>query len=470
MQGLMMDQPLLISNIIDHAARYHGDTEIVSVGTDAGRHRTNYSEVRNRAKKLGAALLKRGLEHSDRVATIAWNNHRHLELYYGISGAGLVCHTINPRLFPEQLKYIVSHANDRVVFFDNTFVDLVVNLRPEVPNVESWVLMGGRDEAVAANHDWIEFYEEFLEDGDDQFEWPDHIDERDASSLCYTSGTTGNPKGVLYSHRSTLLHAMMSATPDVMGFSASDCLLPVVPMFHVNAWGSPYAAALAGSKLVMPGPNLDGASLASLFNDEKVTVSAGVPTIWAGLIQHLEATDEKLPYLQRTIVGGSACPPSMIEKFRNQYDVEVLHAWGMTEMSPLGSVNKLKNKHLELPEAEQNRLRLSQGRPPFGMELGIFDDDGSQLPNDGESQGDLHCRGPLGIERLFPGRGRNDPEGGLVSNRRRRDPRPRRIHADPRPLERHHQVRWRMDFLSRSRKPCHGALGCCRCRRYCCAP
>lgn len=401
MQGLMMDQPLLISNIIDHAARYHGDTEIVSVATDGSRHRTNYSEVRNRAKKLGAALLKRGHAHSDRIATIAWNNHRHLELYYGISGAGLVCHTINPRLFPEQLNYIVSHANDRVVFFDTTFVELVASLRPEVPNVESWVLMGERDEAVAANHDWIEFYEEFLEEGDDGFEWPDHIDERDASSLCYTSGTTGNPKGVLYSHRSTLLHGMMSATPDVMGFSASDCLLPVVPMFHVNAWGSPYAAAIAGSKLVMPGPNLDGASLASLFNDEKVTVSAGVPTIWAGLIQHLEANGEKLPYLQRTIVGGSACPPSMIEKFRNQYDVEVLHAWGMTEMSPLGSVNKLKNKHLELPEAEQNRLRLSQGRPPFGMELGIFDDDGSQMPNDGESQGDLHCRGPWVLSDYF---------------------------------------------------------------------
>ena len=401
MQGLMMDQPLLISNIIDHAARYHGDTEIVSVATDGSRHRTNYSEVRNRAMKLGAALLKRGHAHSDRIATIAWNNHRHLELYYGISGAGLVCHTINPRLFPEQLKYIVSHADDRVVFFDNTFVDLVANLRPEVSNVESWVLMSDRDEAVAANHDWIEFYEEFLEEGDDDFEWPDHIDERDASSLCYTSGTTGNPKGVLYSHRSTLLHAMMSATPDVMGFSAVDCLLPVVPMFHVNAWGSPYAAALAGSKLVMPGPNLDGASLASLFNDEKVTVSAGVPTIWAGLIQHLEATGEKLPHLQRTIIGGSACPPSMIEKFRNQYDVEVQHAWGMTEMSPLGSMNKLKNKHLELAEAEQNQLRLSQGRPPFGMELGVFDDDGNQLPNDGESQGDLHCRGPWVLSDYF---------------------------------------------------------------------
>ncbi len=401
MLGQMMDQELLISSIIDHAALYHGDTEIVSVNTDGTQTRTNYSQVQNRAKKLGSALTKRGMERSDRIATIAWNNHRHFELYYGVSGAGLVCHTVNPRLFPEQLIYILTHAEDKIVFFDATFIPLVDGVRSHLPNIKHWVLMEARSEELASQHDWIEFYEDLVEEGDDDYQWPSDLKERDASSLCYTSGTTGNPKGVLYSHRSTLLHAMMSATPDVMNFSARDCLLPVVPMFHVNAWGSPYAAALAGAKIVMPGPGLDGKSLANLFNAEKVTIAAGVPTIWAGLIQHLEATGTKLPHMQRTVIGGSACPPIMIDKFRDDYDVEVLHAWGMTEMSPLGSVNNLKNKQLDFPDEEKKGIRLNQGRPPFGMELAIFDEDFNQLPNDGVTQGDLHCRGPWVLDEYF---------------------------------------------------------------------
>lgn len=401
MLGQMMDQELLISNIIDHSARYHGDTEIVSVNTDGTKTRTNYTEVQARAKKLGSALLKRGMERSDRIATIAWNNYRHLELYYGISGAGLVCHTVNPRLFPEQLIYILSHAEDKVVFFDATFIPLVDGVRAHIPNIKHWVLMEARNDELAKQHDWIEFYEDLINGGDDEFNWPQDIKERDASSLCYTSGTTGNPKGVLYSHRSTMLHAMMSATPDVMNFSARDCLLPVVPMFHVNAWGSPYAAALVGAKMVMPGPGLDGKSLATLFNDEKVTIAAGVPTIWAGLIQYLEANNVKLPHMQRTVIGGSACPPVMIDKFRDDYGVEVLHAWGMTEMSPLGSVNNLKNKQLDLSEEEKRTIRLNQGRPPFGMELAILDEDFNQLPNDGETQGNLHCRGPWVLDEYF---------------------------------------------------------------------
>ncbi len=401
MLGQMMDQELLISNIIDHSARYHGDTEIVSVNTDGTKTRTNYAKVQARAKRLGSALLKRGMQRSDRIATIAWNNYRHLELYYGISGAGLVCHTVNPRLFPEQLIYILSHAEDKVVFFDATFIQLVDGVRAHVPDIKHWVLMEARNEELANQHDWIEFYEDLINEGDSEFNWPADIKERDASSLCYTSGTTGNPKGVLYSHRSTMLHAMMSATPDVMNFSARDCLLPVVPMFHVNAWGSPYAAALVGAKMVMPGPGLDGKSLATLFNDEKVTIAAGVPTIWAGLIQYLEANNVKLPHMQRTVIGGSACPPVMIDKFKDDYGVEVLHAWGMTEMSPLGSVNNLKNKQLDLPEDEKRTIRLNQGRPPFGMELAIFDNDLNQLPNDGETQGNLHCRGPWVLDEYF---------------------------------------------------------------------
>ena len=405
MQGLMMDRPLLISAIIDHAAQYHADAEIVSVNTTGGEHRTNYAEVRKRALKMASALEKRGLKRSDRVATIAWNNYRHLELYYAISGAGFVCHTINPRLFADQLDYIINHAEDRFIFFDATFLPLIDGLREKLPRVEAFVVMEPRDDKTAQSYPWVEFYEDLLTTGEDDYEWPTDIDEHAASSLCYTSGTTGNPKGVLYKHRSTLIHAMMSATPDVMNLSARDSILPVVPMFHVNSWGIAYAAPMVGAKLVMPGPNLDGASLVNLLNTEKVTMAAGVPTIWAGLIAHLESEGEKLPHLTRTVIGGSACPPSMIAKFRDDFDVEVLHAWGMTELSPLGSVNNLKNKHLELPEDDKNRLRLSAGRPPFGIELAIFDDDDNQLPNDGESQGNLYCRGFWVLDEYFHNEG-----------------------------------------------------------------
>lgn len=412
MQGLMMDRQLLISEIIDHAARYHGDTEIVSVSTGGGIARTNYSTIRTRALKLASALEKRGLQKSDRVATLAWNNFRHLELYYGVSGSGLVCHTVNPRLFAEQLTYIMNHAEDRVLFFDETFLPLVDQLRDKLTSIKTYILMEPRSDKIAKSHDWVEFYEDFITEGNEDYSWPNNIDERDASSLCYTSGTTGHPKGVLYSHRTTLLHAMMSATPDVMGFSAKDCVVPVVPMFHVNAWGSPYSAVLTGAKLVLPGPGLDGKGLAELFAAEKVTISAGVPTIWAGLLAHLDEAGTTLPSLKRVVIGGSACPPAMIEKFRNAHNVEVLHAWGMTELSPLGSVNNLKNRHLELPEDKQHQLRLSAGRPPFGIELGIFDDDDNQLPNDGKSQGNLYCRGFWVLSEYFHNDGEASLRGG----------------------------------------------------------
>lgn len=408
MHGLMMEQQLLISGIIDHAANYHNDSEVISVNTNGGQTRTNYGEIRERALQLGSALLKQGMNKSDRIATIAWNNHRHMELYYAIPGMGLVSHTLNPRLFPEQLIYIINHAEDRVLFFDQTFIPLVDAVRGNLKTVEKYVLMEAHDEEIAKANPWLDFYEEFLETGDKDASWVDDLDERDASSLCYTSGTTGNPKGALYSHRSTLIHAIVSATPDVMNISARDSILPVVPMFHVNAWGIAYAAPLVGAKLVLPGPGLDGKSLVTLLNDERVTFSAGVPTIWSGLIQELRDSNTKLPHMERTVIGGSACPPSMIDTFRDDFDVEVIHAWGMTELSPLGSVNNLKNKHLTLSQDEQNAMRVNQGRPPYGIELGVFDEEAKQLPNDGVAQGDLYCRGPWVISEYFGGEG-GDP-------------------------------------------------------------
>ncbi len=408
MLGLMMDQQLLVNQIIDHAARYHADTQIVSINTDGSQFRYDYASAHRNILKLASSLTKLGLKKSDRVATIAWNNHRHFETYYAISGNGQVCHTLNPRLFPEQLIYIINHAEDKALFFDKTFLPLVEGVRKHLKTVEHFVLLEGGDGALKENHPWLSFYDDIMADGDENYPWPDNLDERDACSLCYTSGTTGNPKGVLYSHRSTLIHAMMSATPDVMNFSARDCLLPVVPMFHVNAWGTPYAAPMVGAKLVLPGPGLDGESLTKLFLAEKVTISAGVPTIWGGLLDYLDANNIQLPDMQRTIVGGSACPPAMLDRFRDDYDIEVLHAWGMTELSPLGSVNNLKNKHLNLSAEELRDLRVLQGRPPFGIELGIFDENANQLPNDGKSQGDLYCRGPWVISEYFGGEG-GDP-------------------------------------------------------------
>ena len=405
MQGLMMDQKLLVSSIIDHAARYHSDSEIVSINSDGSEFRCDYKTAHGNILKLASALTKLGFKASQRVGTIAWNNHRHFEIYYAISSNGQVCHTINPRLFPEQLVYIINHAEDKALFFDKSFLPLVEGLREHLKTVEHFVLMEDDDAQLRLSHPWISYYGDLLSSGDKNYSWPVAIDERDACSLCYTSGTTGNPKGVLYSHRSTLIHAMMSSTPDAMNISARDCILPVVPMFHVNAWGTPYAAPMSGAKLVLPGPALDGESLTKLFVREEVTLSAGVPTIWVGLLDYLDANNIKLPSMKRTIVGGSACPPSMIDKFRDDYDIEVLHAWGMTELSPLGTVNNLKNKHLKLSDDELRQLRTLQGRPMFGIELGIFDDNANQLPNDGKSQGDLYCRGPWVISEYFGGDG-----------------------------------------------------------------
>ncbi|MCE8511655.1 3-methylmercaptopropionyl-CoA ligase [Ruegeria pomeroyi] len=400
MLGQMMYQPLLISSLIDHAARYHGEAPIWSVSTEGGVEETNWAGIAANARCLGSALIGAGLAPQSRVATLAWNNRRHLEIYYGVSGAGFVLHTINPRLFPEQLVYILNHAEDRILFFDATFLPLVEGIRPHLTTVERLILMGPRDEAAAARIEGLEFYDEFVATGDAGFEWPD-LDERTASSLCYTSGTTGNPKGVLYSHRSTVLHSFGSNTRDCIGFSARDVVMPVVPMFHVNAWGTPYACAMSGSCMVLPGPDLHGEALVGLIDQYGVTIALGVPTIWQGLLTTARAKGSTLESLTRTVIGGAACPPSMIAEFRDRYGVDTVHAWGMSEMSPLGTTNQPLAKHAGLPVEAQHKLRENQGRPPYGVELKIVDDDGNQLPNDGQTQGDLMVRGHWVLDSYF---------------------------------------------------------------------
>ncbi len=402
MLGAMMHRPLLLSSLIDHAARRHGDAEIVSVETVGAQiDRSSWRAVAADAKRLASLLERRGLTRGDRVATLAWNNRRHLELYYGVAGAGFVCHTINPRLTPEHIAYIVKDAQDKILFFDRTFLPIVAGLVGDLPSVQAFVLMGPREEEAAAAIPGLQFYDEILADeGDAGYFWPD-FDENSASSLCYTSGTTGMPKGVLYSHRSTILHALGVNQPDGLGLRAADVVMPVVPMFHVNAWGVPYIGAIIGCKLVMPGPNLDGASLAKLIAAENVTVAFGVPTIWMGLLGELDKTGAKLPSLERTVVGGSAAPPSMIAAFRDKHGVELVHAWGMTETSPIATVNQLLGKHAALGAEEKAKLRAAQGRPVFGVELRIVDDEGEPLPEDGATQGKLQIRGHWIVSRYF---------------------------------------------------------------------
>ncbi|MCV3270885.1 long-chain fatty acid--CoA ligase [Roseobacter sinensis] len=400
MLGQMMTAPLLISGLITHAARYHGSTEIVSVDTGGGSEVTTWGQVEANARRLASALARRGLGAQARCGTIAWNNRRHLEIYFGVSGGGFVCHTINPRLFPEQLIYIINHAEDEVLFIDSTFAPLLAGLRDALKTVRLIVLLDPVvGEAAEALPEMIA-YDDLIAEGDAGFAWPS-FDEATASSLCYTSGTTGHPKGVLYSHRSTVLHSLACNLKDSLGFSAMDVVLPVVPMFHVNAWGTPYACAMVGARMVLPGPGLDGASLVGLVDRYRVSVALGVPTIWLGLLGAAEAANSTLSSLKRTIVGGSACPPSMIATFRDRYDVETLHAWGMTEMSPIGTVNQPLAKHLDLERDALHRLRENQGRPPWGVELRIVDDDGAPLPQDGRTQGQLLVRGHFILDAYF---------------------------------------------------------------------
>ena len=405
MFGLMQDRPLLIQQLIEHAALNHGDTEIVSRTLEGGIHRYTYADAHRRARKVAEALLALGIEAGDRIGTLAWNGYRHFELYYGISGMGAVCHTINPRLFPEQIAYIVNHAEDQLLFVDLNLLSLVEKLLPEFKTVRHVVAMTDRahlPQGLGIPN--LLVYEELLADKPGDYVWP-VFDERTASSLCYTSGTTGNPKGVLYSHRSTILHAYAAALPDMLDLSARSVVLPVVPMFHVNAWGLPYTSALVGAKLVFPGVALDGPSLYELFEQEEVTFTAGVPTVWLALLQHMQANKLELSTLKHAVIGGSAAPPAMIETFDKDYGVEVLHAWGMSEMSPLGSINHPKAKHLKLPHAEQLDLRVKQGRPPFGVEMKIVGSGNKDLPRDGKAFGDLLVRGPWVTCGYFKGEG-----------------------------------------------------------------
>lgn len=402
MQGRMMFQPLLISSLLRHAAQYHSDTEIISKNTDGTITKTDWTHISENSKRFANALNALGMQHGDRIATIAWNNHRHLESWYGISGSGLVCHTINPRLFPEQLVFIINDAVDRVVMFDKTFLPLIKAVRPHIPNVEHFICLSAFDQDIVDAIPEAKFYDILIAEQSAEYEWP-LFDETTASSLCYTSGTTGNPKGALYSHRSTVLQCYAGAMVDGMGVSSSDVMLPVVPMFHVNAWGTPYIAAMVGCTLVLPGPGLDGMSLTSLIDEFKVSVALGVPTIWQGLIQAAKASGSKLPSLKRNVVGGSACPPSMLKVFRDEFDCETVHAWGMTETSPLGSINQLKAKHNHLSDDEKMQVRLSQGRPPFGVELRITEqENGTQVQaTDGETLGNLQIRGHWIIDSYY---------------------------------------------------------------------
>lgn len=389
MLGMMMHRPLLISALIEHAARFHGDGEIVSREPDRSLMRYDYRTAESRAGRMALALDRLGLGEDDRLATLAFNNHRHFELYYAISGSGRVIHTVNPRLFPEQICYMLDHAEDRVLFFDPIFADLVAAIAPLLKTVKYLVMMAPA--ATPVGIDGCLNYETLIDAESGHYTWP-QFDENRASSLCYTSGTAGEPKGTLYSHRSTLLHAMSVVAPDAFGLSASDSVCPVVPMFHVNAWGMPYACALVGCKLVLPGPSLDGESLCSLWRDEGVTASLGVPTIWQAVLRHAEV--QGLGRLNRVVIGGSAAPPAMIDEFERKHGVTAIHAWGMTELSPLGTTARFKAKHEGADPALRSSVRASQGRPIFLVDVKITDAQGFALPHDGVAVGELLVRGP----------------------------------------------------------------------------
>ncbi|HEY5339206.1 MAG TPA: 3-(methylthio)propionyl-CoA ligase [Rhizomicrobium sp.] len=407
MLGLMQDWPLLVHKIIDHAAQYHGEREIVTRTVEGPITRTDYRTIAGRARRVAKALVKAGVKSGDRVGTLAWNSARHLESWYGIAGMGGVYHTLNPRLHPDQIAWIMNHAEDKVLFFDTTFAPIVEAIAPKLKKTKLFVAMTDATHLPKMKVKKLVAYEDFIAKADDKYEWKE-FDEHSACGLCYTSGTTGNPKGVLYSHRSNVLHAFIAGMTDALGVGNADVILPIVPMFHANAWALAFAAPMIGAKLVMPGPKLDGPSVCELLETEKVTMSAAVPTVWLALLQYLEQTGKTLPHLKRVVIGGSACPRFMIEAFETKYDVEVVHAWGMTEMSPLGTLGTLKNKFADMPYPEKLDYKMKQGHPPFGVEMKITDDKNKELPRDGKAFGRLKVRGPAVAKGYFKGDGKEN--------------------------------------------------------------
>lgn len=404
MNGQMMQQPLLISSLLRHAERHHSEQSIVSRRVEGDVHCYRYRDMAPRVRRISKALADLGMMAGTRIGTLAWNTYRHLELYYAVSGAGAVLHTLNPRLHPDQLVWIAEHAEDQILCFDKTFLPVVEQVAERLKGVCAFVLMvDGTHMPAKTGIANLLCYEDLIDAmPDDTLDWPE-FDENTASSLCYTSGTTGDPKGVLYSHRSTILHTYASALPDALNLSARDAVLPVVPMFHVNAWGLPYSACMVGAKLVLPGPALDGKSLHELFETEGVTVSAGVPTVWQSLLTHVQSNHLRFTTMRRTIIGGSACPSAMMNTFEDDYGVQVIHAWGMTELSPVGTVGVLKGHQQALPMQERRALQSKQGRGVFGIDMKIVADDGRELPWNGKASGELLVRGSWVVNNYLKG-------------------------------------------------------------------
>ena len=393
MLGLMQDYPLLTHTILEHGALNHGEREMVTRGVEGPVRRTTLADVRNRALRVAKALEREGVKPGDRIATMAWNSERHIETWFGIMGLGAICHTLNPRLFADQLDYIINHAEDDIVFVDLTFVPILEALQPRLRTVRKFIVLTDAAHMPATSLPNAVAYEDWIRAVDEDFRWKS-FDENTAAALCYTSGTTGHPKGVLYSHRSNVLHGLMVNQPDVFGLRSEDVIMAIVPMFHANAWALTFAVPAAGAKMVLPGAAMDGASIYELLDGERVTSTAAVPTVWLGLLEYLEKTGKKLPWLQKVVVGGAACPPMMIRKFELDYDVEVIHGWGMTEMSPVGTTGKMKYATSRLDREGQLKLKEKQGRTPYLVEMKVVDDDGRDLPRDGKSSGHLLVKGP----------------------------------------------------------------------------
>lgn len=406
MLGLMQDRPLLVSSIIAHAEIHHATVPVVSLTVEGGKINSTYAQVAKRARQVAQALTRLGVKRDDRIATLAWNTHRHVEAWFGISGMGAVTHTINPRLFEDQIAYIANHAEDRFLLLDLSFVPLIEKLAPQLKTIEGYIILTDAANMPKTTLPNAMAYEDWIAAENGDYEWPS-FDENTAAGLCYTSGTTGNPKGVLYSHRANVLHTYAACMVDTLAISSQDSVLPVVPMFHANAWGMPYCTAAVGAKLVMNGPHFDAPTLHKLILEESVSMAAAVPTVWLGLLNHLDSTKGQVDCLKRVTIGGAAAPRSMIEAFETRYDVRVHHAWGMTEMSPLGTIGTLNAEAASLPLKEQIDIKCKQGRAVYGVEMKITDDDGNEMPRDGKSFGHLMVRGPWIASAYFKGEGGN---------------------------------------------------------------